>query len=133
MKAQVSDWSEYLRDKHWTSFATFTTAKPITLKSARRLMEKVATRVLRDGELMFWAAESFPLGREGYHCHALIETRHSAKQIEDWYRQHFGRADVRRYNPKLGASHYCAKYMTKRVFDYDLLIGRGDPELFELK
>lgn len=132
MKPQLADWSEYLRGKDWTSFATFTTAKPISLKSARRLMDKVALRVLREGELMFWAAEQFELGREGYHCHALIETRHSAKQIEDWYSKHYGRADVRRYNPKLGAAHYCAKYMTKRIYDYDLLIGRGETELFAL-
>lgn len=129
---EVRDWTPYLQSKEWTMFATFTTAKPISLGSARRLMEKVAARVLRDGEQMFWAAEQFEQGREGYHCHALINTRHSAKQVEDWYRKHYGRAEVSRYNPARGAALYCAKYMTKKTFDYDLLVGKGDSELFAI-
>ena len=91
-------------------------------------MEKVATRVLRPDEKLFWCAEPFQLGvREGsYHVHALIETRHSAKQVEDWYSKTHGRADVRRYDPKLGAAGYVSKYMTKAIHDYDLLVGRGE-------
>ncbi len=129
-RPSVSDWTPYLQGKPWSQFATFTTTLPISLKSARRLMEKVATRVLRGGEYMFWAAERFELGREGYHLHALINTRHSAKQIEAWYSKLYGRADVRRYDPKRGAAGYVAKYMTKAAFDYDMLVGRGSPELF---
>lgn len=79
---------------------------------------------------MFWAAERFELGREGYHMHALIETRQSPRQIELWYQKHYGRADVQRYDPNRGAAGYVAKYMTKRVFDYDLLTGGGEVELF---
>lgn len=88
-------------------------------------MDRVGARVLRTEEKLFWAAEPFQLGvREGsYHMHALIETRHSAKQVEDWWREHYGRADVRRYDSKLGAVGYVAKYMTKQVHDYDLLVG----------
>lgn len=127
--SSVNDWTPYLQAKTWTMFATFTTRNPITLKSARRLMEKVANRVLHSGDEMFWAAEAFELGREGYHVHALINTRHSANQIEKWYVKRYGRADVRRYDVKRGAAGYCAKYMTKRTFDYDLLIGRGEKEL----
>jgi len=125
-------WTEYLEAKPWTMFATFTTSKPISLGSARRLMQKVGAKVLRNGECMFWAAERFELGREGYHCHALINTRYSANQIEKWYSAHYGRADVRRYNPLKGAAGYCAKYMTKKTFDYDMLIGGGALELFAI-
>jgi hypothetical protein len=119
-------WLTYLKGIPWTQFATFTTSKPITLKSARRLMEKVSVRVLRQDEKMFWAAEPFQLGvREGsYHVHALIKTRQSPKQVEDWWREKFGWAQVRRYNPKKDAVEYVAKYMTKQVHDYDLLIGQ---------
>ena len=95
-------------------------------------MEKVANKVLREGEQMFWAAERFEAGKDGFHCHALINTRHSANQIEKWYRKHYGIAEVSRYNPARGAALYCAKYMTKRTFDYDLLIGKGNSELFEI-
>lgn len=121
-------WLTYLKGVSWTQFATFTTSKPITLKSARRLMDKVAVRVLRPGEKMFWAAEPFSIGvREGsYHVHALLETRQSAKQIEDWWREKFGFALVKRYNPQRGAVEYVAKYMTKQVHDYDILVGRKE-------
>ena len=119
-------WLPYLKAIGWTQFATFTTSQPITLKSARRLMEKVGDRVLSKGEKLFWAAEPFQLGvREGsYHVHALLETRQSAKQVEDWYSKKYGRADVRRYNSKLGAVGYVAKYMAKQVHDYDMLVGK---------
>jgi hypothetical protein len=89
-------------------------------------MEKVGTRVLGTDGRMFWAAEPFSLGvREGsYHIHALIKTRQSPKQVEDWWREKFGFAIVRRYNPKRDAVEYVAKYMTKQVHDYDLLVGK---------
>jgi hypothetical protein len=124
----LEGWLPYLKEIPWTQFATFTTSKPITLRSARRLMEKVGSRVLRPDEKLFWCAEPFQLGvREGsYHVHALLETRHSAKQVEDWYSKKYGRADVRRYDPKQGAVGYVSKYMTKSVHDYDLLVGRGE-------
>lgn len=125
----VGAWLPYLRTIEWSQFATFTTSKPITLRSARRLMDKVGARVLREGEKLFWAAEPFQLGvREGsYHVHALLETRQSAKQVEDWYSRKYGRADVRRYDSKLGAVGYVAKYMMKQVHDYDLLVGEKHP------
>jgi hypothetical protein len=91
-------------------------------------MEKVSTRVLRPDEKLFWCAEPFQLGvrESSFHVHALLETRHSAKQVEDWYSKKFGRADVRRYDSKLGAVGYVSKYMMKSVHDYDLLIGPGE-------
>jgi hypothetical protein len=91
-------------------------------------MERVADRVLRQDEKLFWCAEPFQLGvREGsYHVHALIETRQSAKQVEDWYSKKFGRADVRRYDSKRGAGWYVSKYMLKQVHDYDVLVGRKE-------
>ena len=127
------DWIDFLETQKWTQFATFTTKKPITLKSARRLMAKVAVRVLRRDEKLFWAAEKFELGREGYHLHALITTRHSANQIEKWYSEKYGRCVVSRYNPKRGAAAYVAKYLLKRSYDYDMLIGKGETELFEVE
>lgn len=128
----LESWLPYLKSITWTQYATFTTSRPMTLKSARRLIERVAQRVLRSDEKLFWCAEPFSLGvREGsYHVHALIETRHSAKQIEDWYSKHYGRADVRRYDRRRGAAGYVAKYMAKSVHDYDLLLGRGSADLF---
>lgn len=119
------EWISYLQDVSWTSFATFTTSKELSLKGARRLMVNVANRVLRPGDKMFWAVEPFSLGvRQGtYHVHALLQTRQSAKQIEDWYLKKYGRADVRRYNKSLGAAVYVSKYMTKSMCDYDLFLG----------
>ena len=131
-------WVPYLKTIGWTQFATFTTRKPVNLTSARKIMDKVGARVLRPGERMFWSAEPFQLGvRAGYiteqhgevhgasyHVHALIETRQSPSQVAKWYDEHFGRVDVRRYDSKLGAVGYVAKYMTKQVHDYDMLVGK---------
>lgn len=88
-------------------------------------MEKVGERVLGSDGRVFWSAEPFQLGvREGsYHVHALIKTRHSPKQVEDWWRDKYGFAQVRRYNPRKDAVEYVAKYMTKQVHDYDMLVG----------
>ena len=88
-------------------------------------MTKVSERILRPDEKMFWAAEPFKVDkRKGtYHCHALLQTRWSAKQVEDWYKQHYGRAEVLRYNPKQGAAGYVAKYLTKGAHDYDMILG----------
>ena len=126
MRKGVESWLPYLEGVSWRHFATFTTSKPITVKGARKLMEQVAFQVLRPDERMFWAAEPFQLGvREGsYHVHALLETRWSAKQVQDWWQEHFGHAIVKRYNPTRGAVHYVAKYLTKSAHDYDLLVGK---------
>lgn len=120
-------WVSYLQDVPWTQFATFTTSKPLSLRGARRLMVNVASHVLREDEKMFWAVEPFSLGvREGsYHVHALLETRQSPKQIEDWYLKKYGRAEVRRYDRSRGAAVYVSKYMMKSLCDYDLFLGNS--------
>ena len=129
-------WVPFLKDIGWTQFATFTTRKPITVKSARRIMEQVGFEILRPGQKMFWAAETFQLGvrsgyltddgkvhKASYHIHALIETRRSPSQVAKWYDEHFGRVQIKRYDKNKGAVGYVAKYITKQVHDYDLLIG----------
>lgn len=76
-------------------------------------------------ETIFWGTEAGPeTGR--IHCHALIklssrsmETTHSM-----WTLGHrmFGRTYIEEYDPELGAAGYIAKYVTKRLADYDLWV-----------
>jgi hypothetical protein len=123
------EWQSYLQTIPWSCFCTFTTSKPITLNSARRLTEKISEKILPDGGKMFWAAERFPQGREGYHLHALVQTMYSPSQIAKWYDAHYGRVEAKKFNPKLGACGYVSKYMLKSAFDYDLLMKRAGKNL----
>lgn len=123
--ATREDYALYVSKVSWSLFATLTTRYPIGIKRARSLMEELSKRVCRSEEKVFWCAEPFSLGvRAGsYHLHALIQTRWSPKQVEDWWRENFGIAEVRHYNSKKGAVGYVSKYMTKGHHDYDLLFG----------
>lgn len=71
--------------------------------------------------MIFWVAEKFEL-REGYHLHALMRTDVSGTAIWQWWFRRFGRAEVRDFDPKLGAAGYVAKYVTKQLADYDVEI-----------
>jgi hypothetical protein len=88
-------------------------------------------------DAMFWAAEPFD-ARDGHHTHALLRVTKSfpvsVKLLADAYQvaagnkskrnkskaQGWHRLDIQTYNKKLGAGHYCGKYITKRLSDYDI-------------
>lgn len=118
----------FLEQTEWTYWCTFTTKWELTLPSARRMASKIYTKfcgAIGQGDLfqlenpaMFWAAEPFDL-RNGYHIHALIRTGADAKQIYEWCKEKYGRAQVIKFQPNKGATSYCGKYITKRLSDYD--------------
>jgi len=128
-------YGQWLSQYDWSYWITFTTRYTLTLPSGRRLMERFwnHTDFKRTGNArLFWCAEPFDL-REGYHLHGLLKcngiiTIKMIAQIhnyacgnvdlrkEDWHR-----IQVQRYDSKLGAGHYVAKYITKRLADYDIL------------
>ena len=118
--AQYTDW---LKAQEWSYFATFTTSFPLTLKSARRLILKLADKTCpTQGDLLFWVAERFEV-REGYHMHALVKSRIGATEIWSWWKKRYGRAQVLIYDPNVGGAGYVAKYVTKSIADYDLEVG----------
>lgn len=116
----IRAYETWLQERHWDYFGTFTTRYPITLKSARRLMDKLAGRLNTAGPVtMFWAAERFEL-RDGYHLHALVESPVPKDAIWRFWFKRYGRADVQDYDPKLGGAGYVAKYVTKKIADFDI-------------
>jgi hypothetical protein len=132
-------YGDWLQNFEWTYWCTFTTRYTLSLPSARRLMwrmfdmrasaSKSSPKIIQD---MFWAAEPFDT-REGQHTHALVKiVPHlpiSTKMFCDIYQVAAGNVDIRKdqwhrvqvqkYNKRLGASHYCGKYITKTLSDYD--------------
>jgi hypothetical protein len=84
---QVDEWSKFLESKPWQFFATFTTKRPMTEKSARRSIELFCELLSRELHIsnmkgshsysekpfeIFWVTEPFTKGKEGVHLHALI-------------------------------------------------------------
>lgn len=118
----VEQYTAWLQEQEWSYFATLTTRFPLTLKSGRRLMVKLAknTCQTRD-DMIFWVAERFE-ARDGYHMHALVKSRMSAEEIWTWWFKRYGRAQVLAYDPNVGGAGYVAKYVTKAVADYDIEI-----------
>lgn len=126
-----SDYSNWLTPLPWTHWATCTTGYEMTLKSARRAMERYHKYLSKAGSCtMFWAAEPYDC-KDGYHTHALIalppslnyknaidlwQTASGGKNLQKWQR-----IQLETYNPKLGAGHYISKYVTKGFSDFDFL------------
>ena len=69
----------------WTWFATFTTPYELTLKSARRLVERTgkAWQKLDPTCRIFWVAERFEV-KDGYHLHALVYARNGEKMFGEF-------------------------------------------------
>jgi hypothetical protein len=68
-----SKYVDWLSEMEWSYWCTFTTRYELTLKSARRLMERFHA-INKRSDLnvrMFWVAEKFEL-KDGYHTHALL-------------------------------------------------------------
>lgn len=60
-------------------------------------------------------ADEFYRDRERVHVHALLQSDPRAHQEYLWgsWRKHWGRERILRFDPKKGASYYCAKYLMK--------------------
>lgn len=129
-------------------FCTFTTRKPISLFSTRRIAEKVCDQVHAGvHSSVFWCAEDFDV-RDGFHFHALMKIdsltsprvyssgprgrlghytfeAYSKLDLFNWYHQKYGRCQIidnREPDRQMAASHYVSKYVTKRITDYDFRI-----------
>lgn len=132
-------WSEYLEEIPWTYFATFTTPYEMSLRSARRIMDKYHRKMTIEGrdDWIFWAAEKFKL-KDGYHLHALIKTEFPWTRENLWLLWQdvsvypgqkskrddgnvFNRCDVQKRDFKKKAGSYICKYLTKSVSDFDFL------------
>lgn len=123
MSSELDAIAGFLDTIDFRYFCTFTTSKPISLNSTRRIAENVAKFVdAGRTSTMFWAAEPFDV-REGYHFHALLRTPVHSLEIFNWYFPRYGRCQIiDNYQTERGqaASYYIAKYINKKLSDYDI-------------
>lgn len=69
---QYSDW---LQAYDWNYFCTFTTGYELTMKSARRLMDRfkaISERQTSANLTIFWVCEKYEM-KDGFHMHALMK------------------------------------------------------------
>ena len=133
-----SELSEWLGKFTWSFWSTFTTRRELTPNSARRAMALLGDILKEQGYdyRIFWAAEPYDT-KEGQHLHALVHFE-GIEQLTDnstyfealrkaW---HTAIGDIHarqyhaKYNSELGAKYYVAKYISKKLCDYDMLRAR---------
>jgi len=121
-------FGDYLNEFKWNYWCTFTTRRPISINSARRVATQLgrlfcAKDLLNVDPLMFWAAEPFD-AREGFHIHALLKCDYDKKTIQKLCNEKYGRSTILEYENGKGATDYCAKYISKNLSDYDFELPR---------
>lgn len=141
VKNQIN-YANWLESMQWDFYCTFTTNYELTLKSARRIMERLHKK-LEDNysnTTLFWVAEPFDC-KEGFHTHGLLHfddrsykntsvTGGRSLDFEllrkSWIKVNPSTsncyAKLERFQPSKGASSYVGKYMNKAKSDYDILI-----------
>lgn len=117
-------YSEFLNALPWTHFGSFTTKNILTLNSARRLVDKIASKIPAPKQpldcKLFWVAEQFKSG-DGYHLHILMNCVGSAhiKHLKGWYEGSIGFCKILNANGR--AASYMTKYLGHPLTDYGLV------------
>lgn len=139
--------ANFLDNHPWHLWTTLSTEYGLTMKSARRSMERMSDRVAKDigQHSVFWAAEPFDV-KEGYHIHSLwqFDAVNWKSDNKSMYKQFVGawrtisaidRANVysERYDKGKGAHHYCAKYISKNLSDYDIFTTGSNEKEWQTK
>jgi hypothetical protein len=129
-------YADWIAKKDWNYFVTFTTKYPMSLKSARRGMERYVGKLRRlDREYhkqasnLFWVAEKFEC-KDGYHTHGLLSSEQEFDTLRNVYQVTSGarkndeyfRIQLSKYDRERAGAKYCAKYIFKQCSDYDLMI-----------
>jgi hypothetical protein len=114
----------FLTSRSLTHFGTFTTGKPASIKSIRRIAENVVNHVdPARVRFMFWVAEEF-YSRGGYHFHVLMSCDDIvAVELGQWYQKRYGRNQIdKAIRPcdQYAVSSYCVKNINKPIADWDI-------------
>jgi hypothetical protein len=128
--------ADFLSGMPWSFWSTFTTRKELTIKSARRSMALLGDILTSEGHndyTIFWAAEPYDV-KEGQHLHALVhfascdfvnDNKPQFTALRKAWTTAIGDLHARqyhvRYDPQLGARYYVAKYISKKLADYDFM------------
>jgi len=83
-KQILNSYANFLGTLEWDYFATFTTGYELTLKSARRAMERFHSKINQNhgGSVLFWVAEPFEC-KDGFHTHALLKLKNQNLVFEN--------------------------------------------------
>ena len=129
-------YADFFNSKEWQTFGTFTTRYPLSMKSARRAMERLHENLTTNyGKTeLLWVAEPFDT-KYGYHTHALVKLNNCPdKNINPLLRNSWqivsggkgGKANhftvLKEYDRELGGNYYISKYMLKTNVDWDIFI-----------
>lgn len=126
-------YAEWLDKQNWDHFCTFTTKYPMTMKGARRSMERLGNFTKQFGDVkLFWVAEPFDT-KTSYHTHALMKLDCSnnldtEKIIRNSWQivskgkggKEYNNTIIKPYEVGLGAHYYITKYISRKNADYDL-------------
>ena len=125
--------AEFIDKMEWDYYATLTTSYEQTMNSARRCVERFHDRANKSGATtMFFACEPYDV-KDGYHVHALIKSEIEFKNLIECYQVTSGgkkigkhqRIDLQKFKQGMGGAMYCAKYITKRLSDWDILLPKS--------
>jgi hypothetical protein len=133
-KAINIEYAKWINGMDWSFYCTFTTKYTLSIKAARRAMERLYSFVKkRNAEVkLFWVAE--PFEAFGYHLHALIDINTTALNIIECLKKAwqivskgsggkgYNNTVIKPFDKKLGGAHYVSKYLMKANADYDILI-----------
>ena len=136
----------FLKDREFDHFTTFTTSRPTSLHGMRKCLQRFAN-IFDAGEPfgieLFWCAEPFELqfscdydNSEGsnltdrktprYHAHGLIKDSllyNKSNYFHYWVRSRkLGYIDIKPISKDTSAQWYCTKYITKQISDYDFYL-----------
>lgn len=72
----LNNYANFLGTLDWDYFCTFTTGYELTLKSARRAMQRFHNKIAQNygGSILFWVAEPYEC-KDGFHTHALLKLK----------------------------------------------------------
>jgi hypothetical protein len=123
----IKGFIQLVNQYEWDYWTTFTTARPLTMKGARRLSQNIANDFCKPSPFkstgLLWVAEKFDV-IDGFHIHALLRSNLTIKGLLERKKDkpdRYGRIHIQPYDPNLGGQGYCAKYITKDVIsDWDI-------------
>ena len=130
----IAVYGNWLNSEQWDYYCTFTTRYQLTLKAARRSMEKLHSLIsMKYGfaPKLFWVAEPFDT-KYGCHVHALIEVHNklltnktdirNAWQVVSKGKglKEYNNTTIKDYDNLKGGHFYLSKYLQRSNADYDI-------------
>lgn len=124
-KPLSAEFGEWLKSWQWEAWGTLTFKDPnYTHEAASRAFGRFTRWLQREGNpdvSHFVGHEIGSLGRLHMHCLlGSLAPMTSRSALWRWWFTHYGRAEIKGYDPEQGAAVYVSKYVSKELAHYDL-------------